>query len=89
MQRAETRYNKLMGALGASIEAVKPVEADIMRQDGTTPVRAALEEAVKQPGKSGADVPIRSALAEQVIKLADRDSRKTDRGPSLWNGPKM
>lgn len=88
VQRAEANAKRFITALGGSVEAVRPPEAAVMQSDGSTPVRAALDAAVGRPGRSGADVPVRSALAQRLIGMTERrQAQDTKPGPASVEGP--
>lgn len=85
VQRTEARVKRLMGAVGASVEAAKPKEAVAVCDMRTSRTQTELDAATEQPGRSGADAPVRTALMQQLMAMAERDKQQS--GPTAVEGP--
>lgn len=77
IQRTEAHAKRLLEVVGASVEAAKPKEAVMVGPE--------LSEAIRRPGAAGEGEPVRSALMQQVMAMADRDKRQS--GPPTVEGP--
>lgn len=80
-RRVEDRAKRFIVALGGSVEAVRPVEAGVVCDASMT---AKLKGAIQRPGTSGAAEPVRSALAQRVMDMADRDKRQSGPRSVEW-----